>query len=333
MSLLCIAASSFLLLGAAVLSQDTKSVPNAPQPQITQNMPSSRSLGSEVNGDECFNLMNQGTDAISKLDYSAAATVLRKELLVCPNQSDILLKLAKVEMLSEQFNAADQSLQRLLSVDPQNIEALNTQGELFYLMGKMPDAEASLIRAIAAAPSNATTHYLLGRIYYQQSNVSQAKEQFQAALHLDPYFYKAYDGLALCYENSGETQLAVQSYIKGIELVYKDHPDYGVIYADFAELMLRFNENQQAFNLAAEAAKREPNRPRNFLLSGRALAQAGEYQHSIRWLQRATQMDPTYADPHYQLARVYRKLGDLAESKREADLCATLVAHQPKNRR
>jgi predicted Zn-dependent protease len=85
--------------------------------------------------------------------------------------------------------------------------------------------------------------------------------------------------------------------------------------------------------LAAEAVQRNPDVPRNYLLAGRALEQAGENQDSLRWLLRAAQMDPTYPDPHLQLARVYRKLGDAAKAKQEAAIFEQLSAKAPAIRR
>jgi tetratricopeptide (TPR) repeat protein len=326
------AASTVLLTSVIPLAAWTQSPPNAIMPEI-QAQHAAPSINDPTQETTCAVLRKQSAQAISGRDYAAAAILLREASPVCADQAEVLIELAKTEMLSKQFEASANTLNTLLTRNSHNVEALIVQGELFYLIGKSSDAVASLSRAIATAPDRADPHYLLGRIYYERSDALRAKAQFQTALQLDSNTYKAYDGLALCYENLGDTGRAAQTYMRGIEAVYKAHPDYDVVYADFAELMLRFNENQKAFDLAGEAVQRNPHSARNYLLAGRALKQAAKYQDSLRWLQRAAQMDPTYPDPHFQLARVYRKLGELAKAKQEANLFQKLSAQAPSVRR
>lgn len=283
--------------------------------------------------DRCKSLHQQSAEEIEAHKYPAAVISLREAVSVCPNRREVLLALAKAEMLSQQFDASADTLHALLATNPQDDAALTIEGELDYLVNKMPAAVTALQAAIKAGPHNAEPHYILGRVYYQQSNPQLAKSQFETALQIDPSVYKAYDGLALCYEGLGDTGAAAHTYMKGIAAVYKEHPDYDVIYADFSEFMLRFNESQKALDLAAEAAARNPHAPRNFLLAGRALEQSGHYQQSLRWLDHAAKMDPTYPDPHLQMARIYRKLGDSMKAQQESDIFRKLAAQAPQERR
>lgn len=244
-----------------------------------------------------------------------------------------MLELAKAQMLSQQFDAALASLHLLLADDPANVEAFITQGQVFYFINRDSEAESSLMQAIHIAPTDAEPHYWLGRIYYSDSRLQEAMAQFQEALKLNPDAYKAYDGLALCHENKGDMRLAVQTYMDGIALVYKKHPHYDVIYADFAEFLLRYGDSQKAFSAAAEAATRNPHEPRNFFLAGKAAEQAGKYDVSIRWLTKAVELDPVYPDPHYLLARIYRRTGNMKAAAEESSKFEALSAKAPQVRR
>ncbi len=283
--------------------------------------------------DACAALHEQSVRLIAQKRYSEVTGVLQKALSVCPNRKEVLLGLAKAQMLSQQFDAAISSLHVLLAEDPANADALMTQGEVLYLINKDSEAAASLRHAIQVAPRNAEPHYLLGRLYYAQSNLKEATKQFQEALKLDANAYKAYDGLGLCYGNIGDITLAAQNYMEGIALVYKDHPHYDVIYADFAKFLLRYGENRKAFNLAAEAVVRNPQRPRNFFLAGKALEQAGYLNESVHWLGKSAEMDPSYPDPHYILARIYRKLGKRDQANQESTTFEKLSEKAPTVRR
>ena len=132
---------------------------------------------------------------------------------------------------------------------------------------------------------------------------------FAARSRLDPGAYKAWDNLGLATEALGDPAQAQQHYLKALALVHKDHPRYDVVYANFADLLIKLGNYQRAFDLAVEAAQRNPDEPRNFFLAGKALVQLGRADISVRWLERAIALNPDYPEPHYVLSQVYRRLG------------------------
>lgn len=308
----CLAwAASFPLFGQAFPVQSSvAAIPLAPTP--------AKSVASATaDQDSCEMLQRRSSVLLATRDYAGVTNVLQTALGACTDHRAVLLALAKAQMLSRQFDRALASLNTLLTANPVDADALMTQGEVYYLASQYLDAKGSLQAAISAAPTEAEPHYLLGRLYYSQSNVKDATAEFQEALKLNAKSYKSYDGLGLCYENQGEIELAAQSYMKGIALVYKDYPSYDTIYADFAEYLLRYGKNQKAFDLAAEAASRNPKEPRNFFLAGKALYKAGHLEQSLTWLGKAVAMDRNYPDPHYVLGQAYTKLGNKDEAGRE----------------
>jgi len=285
-------------------------------------------------GERCEALLKQSEESIGKQDFSSAIALAQRAAAVCEEQAAPLLLMARAQMLSHQFDAAEQSLSGVLKRDPHNVPALILLGQVEYLDNHDADAAVSFQKAIAAAPDKPDPHYWLGRLRYQDGKVEQANGEFQAALRIDPAYYKAYDGLGLCYEAMGENGHAAEAYLKAVDLVHKDHPDYDVVYADFAELLLKVGKDRQAFELAEEAASRNPRVPRNFFLAGKAL-ERGDHDDddALRWLLKAAQMDPDYADPHYLLARIYRREGKLDDANKEVATFKELSARAPKVRR
>ena len=178
------------------------------------------------------------------------------------------------------------SLDRIPADDPDYVQALKVKARALYLLARDPEAEETLKRAAARAPADAEIPYNLGRIYYQQGRHAEAAEAFRRATALDPRAYRAWDNLGLASEALGDVAQAQQHYLKAIALVHKDHPRYDVVYANFAELMIKLGDSQRAFDLAAEAAQRNPDEPRNFFLAGKALVQA-RAERSQRALVRA----------------------------------------------
>ena len=286
-------------------------------------------------GSDCEMSFEQGREEFAARHFDRAAHAFEEALGSCPpsQQTSLLLNLARSQMVSQHVPDSLLTLNRLLRLEPRNTAGLKLQSDALFLLGRESEAEQSLLSARAIEPQNAELPYSLGRIYYQQHRYSEALTQFQAAVALDPKSYKTHDNLGLCYEALNESQQAITHYTKAIELVYKDHPEYDWPYGNLAALMLKLGSNQQAFDLAAEAAFRNPQSARNFYLTGKALTKLGKWDLSIRWLQRAAELDPAYAEPHYLLARAYRTLGQDAEAGREFNLFRKIAAAQPREKR
>ncbi len=317
------------LIGALLVTaipSFSQSLPQAPLPGQQIAAPSSSDPATYL----CTTQLQRAQNAIHKQDFPAGIDAAKTGLAACPEQRDLLLALADGQMLSHQFDAASETLHTLLTKTPDDVSALLLLGQTQYLNAHDTDAALSFQRAIAAAPNNPEPHYWLGRLDYQDGNVPKAMAEFQKAIQLDATFYRAYDNLGLCYEALGENGHAMENYVHALKLVYKNHPDYDDVYLNMSGLMLKLGNSQKAFDLAAEASSRNPGNPRSFFLAGKALEQAGQSDASLKWLKHAVEMDPTYPDPHYLLARVYRRQGKSQESKEEAAKFKQLSDKAPK---
>lgn len=75
----------------------------------------------------------------------------------------------------------------------------------------------------------------------------------------------------MCHDSLSQDTDALRSFFKALDLVIKDHPNYDWAHANLADFFLRRNEHEKAFQLAAEAAKRNPASARNCFLTAKAL--------------------------------------------------------------
>jgi Flp pilus assembly protein TadD len=105
------------------------------------------------------------------------------------------------------------------------------------------------------------------------------------------------------------------------------------VYANFADLLIKLGNYQRAFDLAVEAAQRNPSEPRNLFLTGKALVQLGRNDLSLRWFEQAVKLNPDYPEPHYLLAQAYRKLGRSDDADRALKAFQAAAARAPKVRR
>jgi tetratricopeptide (TPR) repeat protein len=286
-----------------------------------------------VTGQECGDHQTLARAAYEERRYEQAAVHFSRAVAACGPSAALFLALGQAQLLARRPADAVTTLERIPVDDPDYVPALKVKAKALYLLRRDPEAEETLKRAAARAPADAEIPYDLGRMYYQQGKHTQAAESLRRATELDPRAYKAWDNLGLASEALGDVAQAQQHYLKALALVHKDHPRYDVVYANFADLLIKLGNYQRAFDLAAEAAQRNPDDPRNLFLAGKALVQLERSDLSVRWFEQAIALDANYPEPHYQLSQIYRRLGRTADADRALKSFQAAAARAPKERR
>ena len=290
-------------------------------------------LVSAETGQDCQEAQALARQTYEQRRYDQSALYFARAVTACGASAPLLLALGQAHLLAQHPADAITALDRIPIEDPDYVPALKVKAKALYLLRRDPDAEAALKRAAARAPADAEIPYDLGRIYYQPGRHQEAAEFLRRATKLDPRSYKAWDNLGLAAEALGDVAQAQQHYLKALALVHKDHPRYDVVYANFADLLLKLGNFQRAFDLAAEAAQRNPAEARNFFLAGKALVQLGRGDLSVKWFEQAIALNADYPEPHYLLSRAYRTLGRDADAERALKSFQAASARAPKERR
>lgn len=234
---------------------------------------------------------------------------------VCPKSEGILLPLAQAQLLATQLEDSLATLEELLRDWPRNADALKLRGDVLYFLGREPEAEQTLLAALEIDPNHEAGRYALGRIYFQQQRLPEATAAFRTLVERDANNYRAHDNLALCYAAQQRDKEATQHFLKALDLVHEKHRDYDAVYANFAEFFMEREQFEKAFQLAAEAAERNPAVARNFYLTGKALVRLEKHELAVRWLKQAVELDPNLEQAHYNLFQAYRKLGRTEEAR------------------
>lgn len=244
-----------------------------------------------------------------------------------------ILNEARVLLASQNFAGSLETVERCLAQSPLESQGLLLKGNLLYLAGRDREALELLEDLVKREPRHWEARYALGRVFYFIARPDPACAQFEAIVAEDPKHYKAWDNLGLALDAAGHVDRAVQAHIRAIALVAHDHKDYDWAHANLAELLMKQDDNKKAFNLAVEAAERNPNAARNFFLAGKALTRLEQWPKSERWLRRAAELDQAYPAPHYLLAQLYRRLGKPDEAEQERKIFKELQDKAPDKKR
>ena len=165
-----------------------------------------------------------------------------------------------------------------------------------------PDDILSAPEATAQAdPDSPEAQFELGNAYYQAGRLENAVEAYRAAIELDPNYQAAYANLGVAYYQLEQFELAARQYEKAIEL----DPQDGDVAYNLGALYL-----QQALSQEGEQPDRE--------LLSQALAQ----------LERAQEISPNLAEPHFTLGVAYLFLNDPVQARESFETFLSLGAGQ-----
>lgn len=162
-----------------------------------------------------------------------AATCLQNGLKHTPDDIEMRFELSDALLANEQFDAAENELNRILERDPDNVEAMVRLGQLYDMSGQ-------------------------GRGY-------QAIDMLEKAIELDPRNEEARDTLGIHYIEQaarfmdwGMYDLAVEQYRQGLEYL----PDYALLHVHLGVAERHRGNEAAARESLLDAYDLEPDHPR-----------------------------------------------------------------------
>lgn len=157
------------------------------------------------------------------------------------------------------------------------------RGFALSLTKKYDLAEAELQRAVELNPSLFEVHYIFGRICLSQGKAAEAAAFFKKACEISPDVFDARYYLGMCYHSLNDPTRALNAKLQSAEAARKrldQHPD-----------------DSRAWTFGANS-----------------LAELGEPEKAIEWIDRALAIDPDEPLILYNSACVYISLGKTDEA-------------------
>jgi tetratricopeptide (TPR) repeat protein len=241
---------------------------------------------------------------------SAAAALKIRESL------DAFLLLARATMRLNRLNDSIGWLEKAARRQPDYPETYKLLGLDYALGGLLPAAEQAFGRAVELGPGDWESQYYHGRTLFERGRIKEARERLRRAVGLNPTSAKAWTALGQTEERLGDPEAAESSYRKAVEACGAGRDcawpllQLGFLYG------LR-NDPEGAAGFYRRAVEARPDWARPHFHLGKALAAAGELAGARRELEEAVKLDEGRSEYHYQLAQVYRRIGEREKAREE----------------
>ncbi|KAI0948283.1 hypothetical protein AcV7_009080 [Taiwanofungus camphoratus] len=213
--------------------------------------------------------------------------------------------------------------QELLSTNPRSPQAWIAVGNCFSLQKEKAQALTCFRRAAQLDPTCAYAFTLSGHESIDE-DVDGAINFFQSALRADPRHYNAWYGLGTCYMRMNKIRPADYHYRKAAQI----HPQNAVLLGCVGMVSERYGDREKALDLFNEAVRLSPDNALVRYRRAKILISLKRYRAAVEDLEYLRETSPEESNVIFQLAKVYRLLGD---EVRSAQLLAVARDVSPKS--
>jgi protein O-GlcNAc transferase len=266
---------------------------------------------------------DRGVAHIQLSAFYEAIEDFKAALVLDPNDPQLHYDLGLAYKFKDRFDEASTELSKAGEMDPTLEDPPYTLGILYMQMGKLGDAVTEMKKAVAIRPDNGNAWAILGSTLKQDGQLEEARDALEKAIPLQPGQPGPVVTLAgvLADEAAGLMAQADTADAAG------DTAKSGQLRAHAAELRAKATDYRKQ---SAELSRAAVNRQRaNFALNaGNQLLLKGQIADAIARYQESIAADPTFPDPHRQLAVAYDRQGRGQEADAERTKATELAARK-----
>jgi predicted Zn-dependent protease len=195
--------------------------------------------------------------------------------------------------------------------------------------GRYDEALARIEKVVARHPENSVLQFERAMILIDASRTDAAETALRKVTIEHPDFYDARRVLGrLLLDRSGNDRGKVEDALTHLQAAFRINPDDIGTGMAVAQILLSTGRTAEAEKTLATLLERVPDqRAINFYYS-QVLTKLGRGDESRQYLERAVQVDPTFAPAIMQLIDIYQKSNDWSKA---ADLMQPLISDDPTN--
>lgn len=236
-----------------------------------------------------------------------------------PGKIENYLELAKIQVLSGQWEAAQRSSQNALLLDPQNAYAKALLGWALTQPGGDPQARSYLEKAVLQAPDNPQVlAFYAENLAYQgePALLEQALAVSLQALELAPERMETHRARAIVLLAAGDPQAALDELQQAIQI----HPNLYELYYLSGRAYRELGQEQQAQAALLTSCKRYPGHLPTLLELAESYTATGQTGEALRYARIAVSAQPEDPRLHGRLGIILYQLGDIATALSELEL-------------
>lgn len=211
-----------------------------------------------------------GNEYYRRHQFARAIEQFKRALELKPDYDLVVINMANAYRALGRDEDAMVGYRRFMELDPKNAQICYEAAQILIDGGKLDEAQAQLTQALALEPALAAARNALGVLALRRGDLSGAEREIRAAIAEKADVRLAHYNLALLAEQQGDLPRAIAEYKQ--------------------EIAHHANSYKASFNL------------------GRLYERIGDRPAQIEAYRKAIEMNPSFAEGHLFLAKVYLDL-------------------------
>lgn len=266
-----------------------------------------------LSGDKLQSKLALASIALQQGDMKSAIVVLGQAVETAPQSLQAKIALTLSYFKDRQPEQALKAAQKISIDHAQSPYGPMLEGLAYVMKQNIENAESAFMRALSIRPGHPNTTHLLAALVMQQSkDVKRARRLYTSAIKQYP---DDVTSLIELYDIDREAGKKEQS-INWLEQAIDISPSALKPRLLLAQYYLSNNESTKSLTISKQALRVHPDNPSLLALIGDAQRHIGLQKASIESYQKLQEIAPEMFFPHYRLAEVYEKIGQLEMARK-----------------
>jgi len=246
-------------------------------------------------------------------DIKGAIAEIQKASALAPDEWELYLSLALLQLKADQPSAAEASLNRVVALNPNSMKAHILLGGYDESHNNFDQAEQEFRRAAAIDSSSMEPRAALARLFLAEGKNAAAEDVLVQATHDLPNNPESLMDLSNFYFMTGDAGKAVLEYA----VLHQQHQRDMQITKKYIQLLIQTMRYSEARTLIDQILRKAPNDSDALLYQSEVQISQGDTSNAIATLQSVIKGAPDDSEAHYALGVAFAKQGDLARAVNE----------------
>lgn len=207
----------------------------------------------------------------------------------------------------ESDNVSEVEALEVLKTNPSHLGAHITLAALAHRKGKVDLARGYLLQALTMSPENAEVHHQLALNHGHRRDWNKAVQEMSEALRIRPDHPIYRFNLGVLFYNSGSYPQALDQFRRALQL----EPHNFAFHFSFASTLEAEKKLLEAEAEFTKIIEKNARQARAFSARGAVRMQLGKSEEAGQDAERAISLEPTLADAHYLLGKIYEQDQDM----------------------
>jgi len=254
-----------------------------------------------------FHFHRLGSIEALKDNDSAALKYFRKALELNPNLPEVMNDITFLYVRKDRFQEALDEVNHFLQQSSLQDTLHIFKGRIYLAQKNYTQAREEFQKSLEINPNNSQSYILLGQLHLQENRLEEAVREMDRLIAKDSRFAPAFLLKAYYLELNNDLPGAIDYYTKTLEL----NPENPIAANNLAWLYCQNDQNlAEALSLASMAREKDPNNPNYADTLGWAYYKMANYTLAVDQLLYSVNNGQPSSENYYRLGMAYYRKGN-----------------------